>query len=184
MKRNFSRVFKGFLTGCLAFGSVVLQAEGYGLVLASDPHNQTVHFHASDGKTATSGDLALHKVLPLTPGGTYVFQFEEESDLEEECPFLEVGLMAVNESLDAELPFTFRVDLEGSGSPIRKIQSPSGHNKWLGYLADNGIRIFFKRGGEFHSLPRCESGEEMEMKERDGSMEAEHEVPVESKEAV
>ena len=44
MKSNFSRVFKGFLTGCMAFGSVLLQAEGYGLMLASDPHWQTVYF--------------------------------------------------------------------------------------------------------------------------------------------
>jgi hypothetical protein len=30
MKSNLSRLFKGLLTGGLAFGSVLLQAEGYG----------------------------------------------------------------------------------------------------------------------------------------------------------
>lgn len=184
MKSNLGRLFKGLLTGGLAFGSVLLQAEGYGLVLASDPHRQTVTFCAGDGKTCASGDLALHRVLPLAPGGTYVLGFKEESDLEEECPFLEVGLMAVNESLDVELPFTFRVDLEGSGSPIRGIRSPKGHNTWLGYLAEHRITLLFKRGAELHPLPRCESGEDLALKERDGSMDPEPEVPVESKEAV
>lgn len=154
MKSNLSRLFKGLLTGGLAFGSVLLQAEGYGLVLASDPHRQTVTFCAGDGKTCASGDLALHRILPLTPGGTYVLGFKEESDL------------------------------EGSGSPLRGIRSPEGHNTWLGYLAEHGITLLFKRGAEFHPLPRCESGEDLALKERDGSMDPEPEVPVESKEAV
>lgn len=178
MNFNFGKISKCFMTGCMVFGAALLQAEGYGLVLVKATRNQAVEVLVKHGDAVAKGTLPPAAVIPLLPGGIYVIQFEKEDDL------LEAEFEALNHDLDVELPFTYRMDSKGSGSPIQDIRSPLGHDKWIDSLAEDKISIYFKRGDRYYPLPPCEPGESTERKDAGGSENSGKEAREESKNAV
>jgi|GEM_PF-4041932 hypothetical protein len=154
MKLNSGRICSLLITAGLGFGSPLAHAENYTLKIVEDKHEQAVVLLEQAGTTVIScGILATDEGVPLVPGRSYAFWFKDESDLDEECPFLRVGFCAEATDLDQELRFDYVRDFRNPATSIENIGSPMGHLKWLANLKSNNINIYFKAATCFLPLP-------------------------------
>ncbi len=144
------------ITAGLLFASALAHAEGYGLMIVKDEFKQPVSLWAFRDGDLELGTLLPGRLLPLAPGGHYVFSFADEAEMDEECPFHEVAFKAVHSAMDVELPFTYRVDYLGEDLPIQKVLSPVGHAAWIEQLKSNNINLFFKNKGYYLNLTTSE----------------------------